>query len=311
MAIEAKAFVLPAVEDESGAASATATAAIRSVGIFVSDFSDTLAAEVFRVLDRETRKHGLHAFAVSLGPEPADIATHFGPMATHIMAGAVILSTPRNDAHNALRQLSGMRVPGVIVSTGGYIPLDPEQTSADFFVCDIADTIGAAGQYLLAAGRQRVLLVLEGDGALESRIVDRWSAIHSGAGVALDSSLIVMEIHDANDAEETVLGFLREMPGAFDAVVAASDSLAAGVLRGCRRVRRFVGRRHTDEIEVICAVDSPLCPLLDPPVSAFAIPMQVIARQCVERLIRHIADPALWKAENVVLAAKFVARGSA
>jgi DNA-binding LacI/PurR family transcriptional regulator len=73
-----------------------------------------------------------------------------------------------------------------------------------------------------------------------------------------------------------------------DAIVAASDLLAVGVMRGLREL----GLRAGTDVRVVGFADAPLAAHLDPPLTTLRQPLDEVARRIVELFLARLDDPA-------------------
>lgn len=93
-----------------------------------------------------------------------------------------------------------------------------------------------------------------------------------------------------------------------DAVFAASDSLAAGVLRSLRS-----GGLHVpDDVVLVGFDDNPtLCDALDPPLTSVHCPLEEMGRASVHRLIERLNAPNDWRPQIRTLPCTLTRRHSA
>lgn len=99
---------------------------------------------------------------------------------------------------------------------------------------------------------------------------------------------------------------LRRQP-AVDAIFAANDMLAAGVLRACRES----GVRVPEDVAVIGYGDFVFSRDLEPPLTTIRWPLREIARRAVEKLVGQLVDPVAEVGEIEVVDASLVRRRSA
>ncbi len=91
-----------------------------------------------------------------------------------------------------------------------------------------------------------------------------------------------------------------------DAVVAASDTMAAGALTALRSA----GRRVPDDVAVVGFDDFPLAEHTDPPLTTVRQPLEEIGRAMVRLLREEMEQPEVaWR--HVILRTRLVVRGSA
>lgn len=95
------------------------------------------------------------------------------------------------------------------------------------------------------------------------------------------------------------------LAGGVSAVVAASDTLALGWYRALRRK----GRSPGPDAAVIGFDDSPIAPLLFPPLSSLAQPLDAVGRECMRLLLARLGDDRR-PGEHVTLPPELILRES-
>lgn len=99
---------------------------------------------------------------------------------------------------------------------------------------------------------------------------------------------------------------LGRRPGV-DAIFAANDLLAAGVLRACRES----GVRVPEDVAVIGYGDFVFSRDLEPPLTTIRWPLREIAQRAVDKLVSQLVDPGAEAGEIEVVDASLVRRRSA
>jgi DNA-binding LacI/PurR family transcriptional regulator len=206
--------------------------------------------------------------------------------------------SPR-DQQIASRYLRSGHVDGaVLVSMHGQRPLDipaidvpvvlagrPFCDDADLSYVD-ADNVGGAKmavRYLLKRGRRTVATVA--GPADMSPGVDRlrgYRVAMAGAGLS-DPGLIMFGDFGRVSAEHAVYQLLDRRPD-LDAIFAASELMAAGVLRALRRS----GRRVPDDVAVVGFEDSPLARHTNPKLTAVRQPVEALGERLATELLALI-----------------------
>jgi DNA-binding LacI/PurR family transcriptional regulator len=171
-----------------------------------------------------------------------------------------------------------------------------------------ADNIGGAKmavQYLLKSGRGMVATIAgPPDMAPGADRLTGYRAAMSEVGL-LDPGLIVFGDFGRVSAEHGLNRLLDQRPG-IDAVFAASDLMAAGVLGALRRS----GRRVPEDVAVIGFEDSPLAQHTDPKLTTVRQPVEAMGARMASELLALLSRGGQEPAQ-VILATELVIRDSA
>ncbi|WP_309135526.1 LacI family DNA-binding transcriptional regulator [Cellulomonas sp.] len=219
------------------------------------------------------------------------------PAVEHFLAQGVdgiVVVAPRTDTVAALGSVQAP-VPVVVVSSA------PDLVGAGAVAVDQEAGARAATEHLLASGRRTVVHVAGPDEWFDAR--DRlrgWRAALDAAGVPVPPPLPA----GWSAADGDVIGRRLVEEGVPDAVFAANDQLALGLLHAFRRA----GVRVPDDVAVVGFDDEPG--------SAFAAPPLTTVRQGFEELGAHavrVLVDALGGAEPTreLIAPELVVRESA
>jgi DNA-binding LacI/PurR family transcriptional regulator len=208
----------------------------------------------------------------------------------------------------------------LLVSLHGQRPLDPHSLGVPIVLAGRsvdpdeevgyvdADNAGGARmavQYLLRTGRDKIATVAgPPDMAAGADRLAGYRAAMADAGRA-DPSLVAFGDFGRASAAHGLYWLLDRRP-AIDAVFAASDLMAAGVLGALRRR----GRRVPEDVAVIGFEDSPLAQHTDPRLTTVRQPVEVMGARLVQELLALIARGGQEPAQ-VVLNTELVIRDSA
>jgi DNA-binding LacI/PurR family transcriptional regulator len=226
-----------------------------------------------------------------------------------------------HDYRTVARYLGAGHVDGALfVSVHGRLPLEldhlglpivlvgrPMDPRASMSYVD-ADNVGGAERavrYLVEQGRTCIATVA-GPADMNAG-VDRLVGYRKALAAAgqSDTGMIAYGDFGRVSGEHATYRILDSRPGV-DAVFAASDLMAAGVLRALRRR----GRRVPEDVAVIGFDDSPLAQQTSPQLTTVRQPMDAMGARMVAELLGLIADPEK-PPSGVVLDTKLVLRGSA
>jgi DNA-binding LacI/PurR family transcriptional regulator len=230
--------------------------------------------------------------------EEADEAkVHEEMLSTSAVDGLVLTNTTRRDPR--IEFLASRDLPFV---SFGRTELDVPHSWVDV---DGAAGTRAATRHLAELGHRRIAYL-----GLSSQLgfgFDRHQGYVEGleaAGIASEPQL-ELRLADHVDASASAAAQLVAVDDAPTAIVAASDVLAAGAMKGIRSAGAAVG---PDGVAVVGFDDTPLAPLLSPPLTSVRQPLEEVGRVLVRLLADRIrgAEP-----EGVLLEPELVRRESA
>ncbi|PPK98557.1 DNA-binding LacI/PurR family transcriptional regulator [Kineococcus xinjiangensis] len=222
------------------------------------------------------------------------------PVGSYVLSGhvdgAILLSVHAGDP--LPQQLLRAGVPLVV---GGRPPMALE---GGCYV-DSDNTAGGAlaAQRFLATGR-RCIAAVSGPADMTAA-ADRLAGFRSALREAgRDTGLVEYGAFTRSSGERAVRELLEREPR-IDAVFAASDVMALGVLRGLRAA----GRRVPEDVAVIGFDDVDLAAYAEPPLTTVRQPTAVQARTMVEAVLAQIRGEGT--PDPVVLPTELVVRDSA
>ena len=236
----------------------------------------------------------------------------------------LVLLTPesRQDEARLTRYLRAGHVDGVmLVSLHGADPLPGELARAgvpvvvggrptqgaevDFVDVDNVHGALSAVRHLAQLGRRRIATVA---GPLDmAPAADRLAGYRRGvseAGLPADPSLELQGDFEQAAAHEAVERYLAG-GGDLDAVFAASDLMALGVMAALARA----GRRVPEHVAVVGYDDSPLALTTDPQLSSVRQPIEEMGREMARAILAGVNGPQRIP-RSVVLSTELVIRGS-
>ena len=236
----------------------------------------------------------------------------------------LVLMTPQTAQHE--RRLSRYLISGhldgvLLVSLHGSDPLPgflaergipvvvggrPTRSAPVSFV-DVDNVQGAlsAVRHLVSIGRRRIATVAGPTDMAGG--ADRLQGYREGlaeAGLPLDPALELFGEYEQERAEGAVSSFLAA-GGELDAVFAASDLMALGVMSSLRRR----GLRIPEDVAVVGYDDSPLALSTDPRLTSVRQPIEVMGRE-MARLLLAAVGSGERVARSVVLSTELAIRGS-
>lgn len=191
---------------------------------------------------------------------------------------------------------------GIPVVLAGRPPMDDETVS----YVDADNAVGAesAVRYLIESGRKTVATVAGPPDMCPG--IDRLRGYRKATGDAGLPPLVVYgDFVNPNSAEHATQRLLDVRPGV-DAVFAASDLMATGVIRALRKA----GRRVPDDVAVIGFDDGPLALHIDPPLTTVRQPIEEIGSRMTRELLAQMGDGSSDPC-HVILDTELVHRDSA
>ncbi|MBO7746937.1 LacI family DNA-binding transcriptional regulator [Paenibacillus sp. MWE-103] len=165
-----------------------------------------------------------------------------------------------------------------------------------------------AVRHLLARGRRQIGF-LNGP-AVYSNSRDRLDAYREAlaeAGAAYEPERVLLGNYSRKTGylqAKAVADLVRA--GRLDAVIAANDRMAIGLLQGLKEL----GIRVGDELALIGCDDSDVVRMTDPPLSSIRVPFFDIGREAAERLLDAVANPADAAPFDVKLPVELIERAS-
>jgi DNA-binding LacI/PurR family transcriptional regulator len=225
------------------------------------------------------------------------------------------------DYRSVARYLRGGHVDGALfISVHGRLPAELDQVGVPIVLAgrpmdpcsglsyvDADNMSGAerAVRYLLDQNRGCIATVA-GPADMNAG-VDRLAGYRTAlaaAGIS-DDGLIAYGDFSRVSAEHATYRILDRRPGV-DAVFAASDLMATGVLRALRRS----GRRVPEDVAVVGFDDSPLAQHTEPQLTTVRQPIDAMGARMVAQLLALVSDPNR-PASGIVLDTKLIPRDSA
>ncbi|WP_232241316.1 LacI family DNA-binding transcriptional regulator [Kutzneria sp. 744] len=211
--------------------------------------------------------------------------------------GALIVSMHARHAG----PLERVGVPMVVV--GRPVGADPTRYSS----VDVDNHGGAAlaVRHLIETGRTRIATVAGPKDM--SAGVDRLAGFSDALTDAgrFDPGLVVHGDFSLPSGEHAALRLLDRRPDV-DAIFAASDLMAVGVMRVLRRL----GRRVPEDVAVIGFDDAPIARTTDPPLTTVGQPVEELGAQSARELLA-ILDGTVVEHRQAVLGTNLVLRDSA
>lgn len=264
-----------------------------TIGVILPRLTDGVLARIGEAAEDRARDHGYIAVTLSTHDHHENQGRLVGLLLDRRVDGLILATAARNDP--LVDQLAERQVPFVLLNRrSGHHP----SVSAD-------DELGGylATRHLMGLGHERIGMVAGpqqfSTGALRLKGYRR--ALKE-AGVSPERSLIVpssFSISGGLEAATSLLGSASR-PGA---IFCINDSTAIGVMAAARDL----GMAVPDDVALVGYNDTDVAPMLQPPLSSVAIPLEEMGRLAVDCLVRQIEGR---KPESITLPPRLKIRAS-
>jgi len=269
-----------------------------TVGLVVLDVRNPFFTDLARGAESEAARHGL---SVILGNSDDDVDREAGYLdlfEEQRVRG--ILISPYREVGPHLRRLRERGTPAVLV--------DRRSEDEQFSSVSVDDDLGGwlAANHLIETGRRRILFT---GGPFDIRqIVDRQAgarrAVDEADGVTFETlPTPAASVADGRSTGDAIAARLAEDRP--DAVFAANDLIAMGVLQGLARH----GIRVPEEIAIIGFDDIDFASAAVVPLSSVRQPSQLMGETALRVLLAEIDDPTS-AAQQIVFEPELVVRAS-
>jgi DNA-binding LacI/PurR family transcriptional regulator len=195
--------------------------------------------------------------------------------------GFIVFSTPTGDPRLEAALARGL--PTITVD-------EPLDVPTPFIGIDDRAGAEAAGRHLVELGHRRVAVVsfpeyARDDGSLPFDVPrERLAGYRAALGEHWDPDLVLTAHSNTQDTGRRLLGELLELQPRPSAVLAMSDALAAGVVRGAVEA----GLRVPGDLSVIGFDGVPLAGLTEPPLTTVAQPTEHKGELAARALLRAL-----------------------
>jgi LacI family transcriptional regulator len=251
-AIEALGFV------RNDAARQLRAGASRSIGLVVLDVGNPFFTDVARGVEQRAAEEGLVVLLANSDERPDREAAHLDLFEEQRVRGVLI--TPVDEVGERLHRLRARGIPAVLVD---------RLAGEGFSSVSVDDVAGGrlAAQHLLDTGRRRLCFV---GGPLElGQVRDRLRGAHEAVATVPDARIEVLAVPALSMTEGVSAGrrILEQEPRC-DAVLAANDVVALGVLQGLLlggvRVPDDIALVGYDDIDFAAAAAVPITSIRQP-----------------------------------------------
>ncbi len=264
-----------------------------TVGLLVGSLADFWQQTLAHAIQRELRSHGLHTLLADADGNPAEELALAQRLAAQRVDGLIV--APVGPAGGSWVELAA-HLPTVTVA--GQLAGAEVVGEVAF---DQTTGVGEVLRHLHALGHERIAVLSWAVGASPDRPSER--AVSEQAAILGLQCEIVPCAYSLDGSRPLALEVLsrEDRP---TAIFCLSDSIAYGVLHGCREL----GLRVPEDISIVGFDDHPLSRLVDPPLTSVNWSVDRAARSAVGFLVDHLAGQA--DERRIVIAPTLAVRAS-
>lgn len=298
-----RARVLDAAEElhfqPSHAARTLRTRQAMVIGLIVPDISSAFYATAVRSAEHAFRRQGYTLFITDTEENGLLEVEAIEALVSHRVAG-LILAPVAGTAAPLLRALSLHPVPVVVIDNR------VEAFDADAVLYDNVNGARLLTAHLIEHGHRRIGYIggLERETSGSERLTGYCEALLT-MGLPYDGDL-VCEGDWSRQSGVSHMTSLLQFPERPTAVVVASHSMVVGALLALRAA----GLRVPDDMALVSFDDSPLWPVLDPPITALNSQDEEVGRLAAHLLLERLRDASPRAAVTIRLPVRLVARRS-
>lgn len=266
--------------DELGYTADPAARALRGgrtgvVGLLVGSLADFWQQTLAHAVQRELRAQGLHAILADADGDPGEELVLAERLAAQRVDGLIV--APIGPSGGDWSRIAGA-VPTVTIA-GRLVGAD----LAGEVVFDQTAGVGEVLRHLHALGHRRIAVLSWAVAASPDRPTER--AVREQASVLGLDCEIVPCAYSLDGSRPLALEVLSR-PDRPTAVFCLSDSIAYGVLHGCREL----GLSVPGDVSIAGFDDHPLSRLVEPPLTSVSWGTDRVARAAVGLLAAHLAQ---------------------
>jgi LacI family transcriptional regulator len=269
-----------------------------AIGLVVADLGNSLFVDIARGAEAVMRRNSLHVMITNSDVDPAREIRNLELFEASRVAG--IIFAPLDTAFARSSQLPATSTPLVLVNYAS------PGLNYSGVVVDERHGGALAARHLLGLGRRRFLFV--GGPLFLSAVRDRRDGARDALLQARGADLEVLETGGLNIHHGRVAGeeLLRRGPATYDAVIAASDLIAIGVMQALTNAPGFA---IPEDMAITGYDDNHFASESAIPVTTVAQPGDEMGAAAADLLLRHIQDSSIPN-QTVTLQPHLIARRS-
>ena len=287
-------------------ASGLKTGRSRGIGVLVHRLASVHASRQLEGAESAAREQGYHLIVSSHDDDAARAVGLLEGMKDRQLDGAVSLSATTAMGATLTAQISSLDLPFVF-GLSASMPL-PEigLAQTDHVLADQQGGARAATEHLLGLGRRDVLFLGVAQTHASRQRLAGARAAHRARGLEWRDSQIARATAWTGEAGADALSEWLDGNAMPDAIVAANDRLAAGAMR----VVLQRGARVPDDVAITGFDDMVMGRDLVSPLTTVEMPLHLIGRTCIERLLIRLDSAGEIEPENISLPCQLVVRES-
>lgn len=264
-----------------------------TIGLLLGSFADYWQQTLAHSLQRELRSHGLHTILADADGDPAeelDLARRL--VAQRVDGLLVVPIGPAGGGWAALAdQVPTVTIAGRLLGANVVGEVQLDQTTG------VAEVL----RHLHALGHQRITVLSWAAAAAPDRPTEQ-AVRQQAAMLGLDCEIV--QCAYSLDGSRPVALEVLERGDRPSAIFCLSDSIAYGVLHGCREL----GLAIPDDVTIVGFDDHPLSRLVDPSLTTVNWSVDRVARVAAGFLTDHLEGRSSER--HVVIAPSLVVRAS-
>lgn len=270
----------------------------RVIGLVVGDLN-TFWSVALRGVQEECMRNGYGLMVSESAWDPERDIANINMMKSKQVDGLIV--SPIHQQQSIDELLSTLNIPFVFADTTW------DSIVADQVVTNTIAGAAEAVEYLIQLGHRRIATILF---PLENSVrrdrLEGYKSVLQKHGIPMDESLIKICKAGKGNGVEAVLQ-LMDRPDRPTAIFSTNLHLTLDVLKGVRLAGLDVPR----DISVVGYEDSEWAPLLDPPLTAIAVPAFEMGVKAAALLIKKLQNKKTRKPKKIEIMPKLVIRHSA
>ena len=280
------------------AARSLAVGSSTSVGLVLADLGNSFFVDIARGVERVMRRRGMDVLIVNTDVEPTREVHNLELLERSRVAGIILAPLDTQFVQSAV--LPTRSTPTVLVNYESPTLAHPG------VIVDERHGGVLATEHVMALGRRRLLFV--GGPLFLSAVRDRWAGVQSAVSSAPDVTVELEETRGLNirHGREVAKRILERGAGTYDAIIAASDLVAIGLVQVLNEVPGF---RVPQDIAVTGYDNNHFASESAIPISTVAQPGDEMGAVAADLLLEKIEKPTT-KSRTVTLEPRFIARAS-
>lgn len=264
------------------AARSLAVGSSTSIGLVLADLGNSFFVDIARGVERVMRRRGMDVLIVNTDIEPAREVHNLELLDRSRVAGIII--APLDTSLAKSQVLPTRSTPTVLVN------YESPTLAYSGVIVDERHGGALAVSHLLSLGRRRILFV--GGPLFLTAVAQRWEGAREAAGAQPDATITLEETRGLNirHGREVAKRIIAAGPGKFDAIVAASDLVAIGLVQVLNETPGF---SVPLDIAVTGYDNNHFASESSIPISTVAQPGEEMGSMAADLLLEHIEKPTL------------------